>query len=121
MYYRLQKDIPTLLHLVCFCYGVAAMHSETQEIPQELVPFSATNLAELRQQLVESRQQIYAETQRNLANTPAEKFEVTKQENFLNLRLKTIQGKNFAGEFVEEEGNLVYASVFAKSEYALSV
>ncbi|MEM7714775.1 MAG: DUF6569 family protein [Cyanobacteria bacterium P01_A01_bin.68] len=109
------------MSLVCFCYGVAAMHFETNEIPQQITPFSATNLAELRQQLFESRQQIYAEVQSNLANTPLEKFEVTKQEKFLNLRLKTIQGNNFAGEFVEEDGNLVYASVFAKSDYVLSV
>ncbi len=72
-------------------------------------------LAELRQQLVESRQQMYAQVQSNLANTPLEKFEVSKQEKFLNLRLKTIEGNNFAGEFVEEEGNLVYAWVFALS------
>ena len=109
------------MSLVCFCYGVAAMHFEKHELPQQIVPFPATNLAELRQQLVESRQQMYALVQSNLANTPAEQFEVTKQEKFLNLQLKTIEGNNFAGEFVEEEGNLVYASVFAKSEYALSV
>lgn len=109
------------MSLVCFCYGVAAMHFEKDDIPQQVTPFTATNLAELRQQLVESRQQMYAEVQSNLANTPSEKFEVTKEEKFFNLRLKTIQGNNFAGEFVEEEGNLVYASVFAKSKYALSV
>ena len=108
------------MSLVCFCYGVAAMHLETNEIPQQITPFSATNLAELRQQLVESRQQIYAEVQSNLANTPLEKFEVTKEEKFLDLQLKTEEGTNFAGEFVEEQGNLVYASVFAKSEYVLS-
>ena len=108
------------MSLVCFCYGVAAMHFETNEIPQPITPFSAMNLAELRQQLVESRQQIYAEVQSNLANTPLEKFEVTKEEKFLDLQLKTVEGTNFAGEFVEEQGNLVYASVFAKSEYVLS-
>jgi len=108
------------MSLVCFCYGVAAMHFETNEIPQLITPFSATNLAELRQQLVESRQQIYAEVQSSLANTQLEKFEVTKQEKFLDLQLKTVEGTNFAGEFVEEQGNLVYASVFAKSEYVLS-
>ncbi len=109
------------MSLVCFCYGVAAMHLEKQQVAQQIAPFSATNLAELRQQLVESRQQMYAQVQSNLANTPPEKFEVIKQEKFLNLQLRTIEGNNFAGEFVKEEGNLVYASVFAKSEYALSV
>ncbi|AFY58757.1 hypothetical protein Riv7116_6421 [Rivularia sp. PCC 7116] len=109
------------MSLVCFCYGVAAMYFDKDGTSQDIIPFSATNLAELRQQLIESRQQMYAEVQSNLAKTPPEQFEVTKQEKFLNLRLKTIEGNNFAGEFVEEDGNLVYASVFAKSEYALSV
>ncbi|BAY85821.1 hypothetical protein NIES267_53230 [Calothrix parasitica NIES-267] len=109
------------MSLVCFCYGVAAMHFEKDDTSQQITPFSASNLAELRQQLVESRQQMYAEVQSNLANTPPEKFEVTKQEKFLDLQLKTLEGTNFAGEFVEEDGNLVYASVFAKSEYVLSV
>jgi hypothetical protein len=108
------------MSLVCFCYGVAAMHLETREIPQQIVPFYAKNLAELRQRLVESRQQMYAEVQSNLANTPSEQFEVTKVEKFLSLQLKTINGNNFAGEFVEEEGKLVYASMFAKLEYSLS-
>ncbi|MEM9923785.1 MAG: DUF6569 family protein [Cyanobacteria bacterium P01_D01_bin.50] len=108
------------MSLVCFCYGVAAMHFEKQELPQQIVPFSATNLLELRQQLVESRQQLYAQIQTTLTNTPPENFEVTKEEKFLNLQLKTIHGHNFVGEFVEEEGKLVYASVFAKSDYVLS-
>lgn len=108
------------MSLICFCYGVAAMYFEKDETPQQITPFPAKNLADLRQQLVESRQQMYAEVQNNLANTPSENFEVTKEEKFLDLRLKTIQGNNFAGEFVEEDGNLVYASVFAKSEYALN-
>ncbi|MDY6897741.1 MAG: hypothetical protein SWZ49_06620, partial [Cyanobacteriota bacterium] len=108
------------MSLICFCYGVAAMHFEKDEISQQMTPFTANNLAELRQQLVESRQQMYAEVQSNLANTPLEKFEITKKEKFLDLQLKTVEGTNFAGQFVEENGNLVYASVFAKSEYALS-
>ncbi|MEL6457719.1 MAG: DUF6569 family protein [Cyanobacteria bacterium J06621_15] len=108
------------MSLVCFCYGVSAMYFEKDEVSEQITPFNAKNLAELRQQLVESRQKMYAEVENNLANTPSEKFEVIKQEKFLDLRLKTIQGNNFAGEFVEEEGNLVYASVFTKSDYALS-
>lgn len=47
-----------------------------------------------------------------------QQFEVTRYEKFLNLELKTINGNNFAAEFVEEEEKLVYASVFDKSEYA---
>ncbi|MCJ8283066.1 MAG: hypothetical protein MJK14_25500 [Rivularia sp. ALOHA_DT_140] len=109
------------MSLVCFCYGVSAMYFEKDEAPQQIAPFDAKDLAELRQQLVESRQQMYAEVQNNLANTPSENFEITKEEKFLDLRLKTIQGNNFAGEFVEEERNLVYASVFAKSDYVLSL
>ncbi|MBV6626752.1 MAG: hypothetical protein KI793_28075 [Rivularia sp. (in: Bacteria)] len=60
--------------LVCFCYGVAAMHFDKDGTFGENIPFSATNLADLRQQLVESRQQMYAEVQNNLASTPTEKL-----------------------------------------------
>jgi hypothetical protein len=101
--------------LICFCYGVAAMKTEKRQ--QDLLPFSATNLLELRQQLNQSREEFQAEVQSYLAKTPRDKFQITEEERFLNLRLKTVNGNNFAGQFVEEEGDLVYASLFAKVEY----
>jgi hypothetical protein len=52
-----------------------------------------------------------------LARTPREQFQVKEEERFMSLRLQTVTGKNFAGQFVEEEGRLVYASLFARSRY----
>jgi hypothetical protein len=104
--------------LVCFCYGVAAMSEEKDvEVKKPLVPFSASNLKELREQLHQSRLQRQEQVRNWLAQTPAEQFEIEEEERFLSLRLHTVTGKNFAGQFVEEEDRLVYASLFAKPEY----
>jgi hypothetical protein len=104
--------------LVCFCYGVAAMNEEKDiEVRKPLIPFSASNLKELREQLYQSRLQRQEQVRNWLAQTPAEQFELKEEERFLSLRLQTVTGKNFAGQFVEEEGRLVYASLFAKPGY----
>ncbi len=104
--------------LVCFCYGVAAMYGEKDiEVKKPVVPFSASNLKELREQLNQSRCDRQEQVRNWLAQTPAEQFELKEEERFLSLRLQTVTGKNFAGQFVEEEGRLVYASLFAKPRY----
>ena len=104
--------------LVCFCYGVAAMNEEKDiEVRKPLVRFSASNLKELREQLHHSRLQRQEQVRNWLAQTPAEMFKLKEEERFLSLRLQTVTGKNFAGQFVEEEGRLVYASLFAKPGY----
>ncbi len=104
--------------LVCFCYGVAAMYQEKDlEVNKPLVPFSASNLKELREQLNQSRLERQEQVRNWLAQTPAEQFAIEEEERFLSLRLQTLTGKNFAGQFVEEEGRLLYASLFAKPGY----
>jgi hypothetical protein len=104
--------------LVCFCYGVAAMYQEKDlEVNKPLVPFSASNLKELREQLNQSRLERQEQVRNWLAQTPAEQFGIEEEERFLSLRLQTLTGKNFAGQFVEEEGRLLYASLFAKPGY----
>ncbi|MGK7877336.1 MAG: DUF6569 family protein [Xenococcaceae cyanobacterium] len=105
--------------LVCFCYGVAAMYEEqhTKEVSQPPVAFCASNLGELREQLLASRMKRQEQVGNWLAQTPGEKLKTREEERFLNLCLKTVTGNNFAGQFVEEEGKLVYASLFAKPEY----
>lgn len=104
--------------LVCFCYGVAAMyHEKDVEVKQPLVPFSTSNLQELREQLNQSRLERQEQVRNWLAQTPAEQFGIEEEERFLSLRLQTVTGKNFAGQFVEEEGRLLYASLFAKPGY----
>ncbi|PSB03863.1 hypothetical protein C7B64_06520 [Merismopedia glauca CCAP 1448/3] len=105
--------------LVCFSYGVAAMQAEmrspVKSAPVE--PFIAQNLQELRQQLSASRSAWEKEVQQNLTKIPPEKFDVTKEEKFLNLNLQTLNGSYFAGQIVQEVQQLVYASIFAKSSY----
>jgi hypothetical protein len=104
--------------LVCFCYGVAAMYQEKDlEVNKPLVPFSASNLKELREQLNQSRLERQEQVRNWLAQTPAEQFGIEEEERFLSLRLQTVTGKNFAGQYVEEEGRLLYASLFAKPGY----
>ncbi|NEP36497.1 MULTISPECIES: DUF6569 family protein [unclassified Moorena] len=105
--------------LVCFCYGVGAMVEEhhTKEESQPTLALCASNLRELRDQLLASRVKWQQQVSNWLAQTPPEKFTTKEEERFLNLRLETVIGKNFAGQFVEEEGRLVYGSVFGKPEY----
>lgn len=105
--------------LVCFCYGATAMYEEQKAEESETppLPFAASNLQEVRSLLHESRLALQEQVRNHLAQTPAEKFQIKEEERFLNLRLSTVTGKNFAGQFVEEEGRLVYASLFAKPGY----
>ncbi len=103
--------------LVCFCYGVAAMHEEKDFEVKPLIDFTASNLKELRSQLQQSRLRHQEQVRNWLAEIPVEQFEVQEEERFLELRLQTVIGNNFVGQFVEEEGRLVYASMFAKPGY----
>ncbi|HAZ48786.1 MAG TPA: hypothetical protein DDW76_09700 [Cyanobacteria bacterium UBA11369] len=109
--------------LVCFCYGTAAMYLEQKAGSlgeQSPVTFAASSLLQLRSQLQESRHRLQSKVTSQLANTPAEQFNVQEEERFCELRLKTALGNNFAGQFVEEKGRVVYASIFAKPEYLFS-
>lgn len=104
--------------LVCFCYGVGAMYQEKDGNANKLLPpFWASNLQELREQLNQSRLERQEQVRNWLAETPAEQFAINEEERFLTLRLHTVTGNNFAGQFVEEEGRLMYASLFAKPAY----
>ena len=131
--------------IVCFCYGVAEMQAEyIQDAHQARrnrkkndttntgdagegtathipivtpEPFLATTVAELREQLRISRQQRQEEVRNWLAGTPAQDFTLQEEERYLSLRLHTVGGHHFAGQLVEEEGRLLYASLFAKPEY----
>lgn len=103
--------------LVCFCYGVAAMHRE-RAIDLKATsptPFKAKNLKELREQLQQSRIEKHKQVINWLAQIPPERFVLVEEEKFLDLQLKTLIGSNLAGQFVEEKGDLIYASLFAKN------
>ena len=102
--------------LVCFCYGVAALQWERQatlSVP-ERAPLGGRTLGELRAALERSRRDVEDEVRGWLAATPPERFEPREEERFLGLRLHTVSGANFAGQYVEEAGRLVYASLFAR-------
>lgn len=103
--------------LVCFCYGVAAMHEEKNLDVKPLPRLDASNLKELREQLQQSRAQRQEQVRNWLSETPAEQFEIKEEERFIKLKLQTVIGHNFAGQFVEESGRLVYGSLFAKPGY----
>jgi hypothetical protein len=108
--------------LVCFCYGVAAMQMEERSGPlPPPEPFPAQSLLELRRQVAALRKDRQQRMLDLLARTPAERFQRREEERYLDLRLYTIEGKNFAGQHVEQDGEVVYASLFARSAYLPSV
>jgi hypothetical protein len=104
--------------LVCFCYGTTAMYEE-KRLDQKIepVPFQANNLTELRAELQNSREQLQKQLLTSLSKLPEESFNINEEERFLSLNLKTAEGKNFVGQFVEDEGQLVYTSIFARKNY----
>lgn len=109
--------------LVCFCYGTAAMYVEQKhqkswdKIEENQLAFAVNNLSELRQSLQELRSERSQEIKNSLAAIPAQNFQVSEEERFCDFRLKTAISQNFAGQFVEDSGQLVYASLFAKPDF----
>ncbi|MGL5065922.1 MAG: ARPP-1 family domain-containing protein [Microcoleus sp.] len=105
--------------LVCFCYGVAAMTSESQasNLEKSFRPFAANSLLALRDKLHQSRLQFQEKVSTSLAKTPKQSFKVKEEECFLDLTLKTCTSHQFAGQFVVQKQQLVYLSLFAKPEY----
>lgn len=105
--------------LVCFCYGTAALEVERGQLPAEAAPepLPAGNLRELRGQLELARQRRGDRVRAALARMPVERLKRAEQERYLNLRLYTVSGENFAGQYVEEEGRLVYASLSSRTKW----
>jgi hypothetical protein len=103
--------------LVCFCYGVAAMELEGRAGDLPVLPFAAGSLRELRAQLFASRQARVLRIQEWLSRTPADPLDRREEEGYLGLRLYTAAGKRFVGQFVEDAGRLVYASLTARAGY----
>lgn len=104
--------------LVCFCYGTAAMHLDQKSADDsEPIPFAASSLQQLRDALYQSRREVHEQLLHQLRETPVQQFELQEEERFLSLRLVTALGQQFAGQFVEEEGQLVYASLCARPEH----
>ncbi|HKB40564.1 MAG TPA: DUF6569 family protein [Gemmataceae bacterium] len=99
--------------LACFCYGTAALETERGRLPAEAnpEPLPGRDLHELRAQLELIRQRRLDRVRANLARLPAEDFEREEQERYLRMRLYTVGGDNFVGQYVEDDGRLIYASL----------
>ena len=105
--------------LVCFCYGAAAMYVEMKSGKEQETSdrFSAIDLGELREELKESRREVMEDVQTMMEKTPKESFDRQEEERLLSMRLDTVTGKNFAGQIVEDDDRLVYASIAARYGY----
>ncbi|SFJ75521.1 ARPP-1 family domain-containing protein [Thermoflavimicrobium dichotomicum] len=114
--------------LVCFCYGVAAMWEERINGGNEAgppSPFEAKNLTELRAELENARSEYEQKLLTKLSSAKLGNYEVKEEDTYLNFRLKTLIGTNFAGQFVEEvepvgrifhshqQKRIIYASIFS--------
>lgn len=108
--------------LVCFCYGPAAMQIETASRyrARKSPALMADSLPALRQALVDRRQRALLELRAAIAATPKERFKRTQEETYADLHLSTVTGKNFAGQLVERNHELIYASISARPQYALA-
>jgi len=105
--------------LACFSYGVPAMYLERVKAWKEPSepPLKGRSPSELKRELAARRDEFAARVRGVIASTPAEKFKLTEEERYLELRLKTAVGKHFAGQYVEEGGRLVYASITGSAEF----
>ena len=109
--------------LVRFCYGVAAMEIERRNSASETttaLPFHGKDLEDVRRQLMESRKATTQRLMESLRTMKPEQFEIEEEERFLELRLSTVTSRNFTGQIVQEGGDLVYASIFARQQYLLA-
>ena len=103
--------------LVCFCYGAAALELQKPDAPKpQPVPFQAASLTDLRRKLSELREIRLNRVRQWLAATPVEQFRQQEEERYLELKLTTALGVNFAGQYVEDNGELVYLSLAARPQ-----
>lgn len=112
--------------LVCFCYGVAAMEMETvggapQVKPGRARPFDAADLNQLREKLVESRWERQLRLREpaayGLKNGRSPRFNSVEELRCGRMRLSTVASDNFAGQVVEADGKLLYASITAREAW----
>ena len=101
--------------LVCFCYGVAAWEQEQRDAGRngQAEPLGAGSLDELRQRLAQGRDEVRERVRRMVEAVSRDRLERQEEERFLGLRLYTALGDRLAGQYVEEDGRLVYASLAA--------
>jgi hypothetical protein len=109
--------------LVCFCYGVAVLEAEqhSAQATAPAQPLCARDLPGLRRELAELRARRQQHVLDVLARTPAGCFDRREEDRYLDLRLYTALGEHYAGQYVEQDGRVVYASLFARAHWLPSV
>jgi hypothetical protein len=104
--------------LICFCYGVEAMARERREarVMNER-PFTARDLASLRDQVETRRAEADAELARTLAKIPRQPFTSVEEERLLDLKLSTLSNDHFSGQLVKRGDTTIYASITARPDW----
>ena len=74
-------------------------HSDRQDA-EFYALLALANGAQLQQSRLKTQNKIY----NTLNQTPAESFALREEEKYLSLRLMTVEGQNFAGQFIEDQG-----------------
>ena len=92
--------------LTAFCYGSAAL-TGGEVVRQPAL--TASTLKGLRQQLELRREE--RDQQLLVALSQRERLQLKSEESYGELQLHTGEGKDFAGQLVERQGQLIYASV----------
>jgi ARG and Rhodanese-Phosphatase-superfamily-associated Protein domain len=104
--------------LICFCYGVEAMareRGESRAVGER--PFTARDLASLRDEVETRRAEADAELARSLAEVPRQPFTSTEEERLLDLKLTTVSNDHFSGQLVKRDDTTIYASIAARPEW----
>jgi hypothetical protein len=107
--------------LVCFCYGPPAWARERATPARTPAPLAGDSLAALTTALAADRAGAAEQVSAWLAATPAEEWDGEETERLRDLRLHTVEGRNFAGQFVEDGQGVVYASLFARPDYVAAL
>ncbi|MFI5910849.1 ARPP-1 family domain-containing protein [Dactylosporangium sp. NPDC051541] len=97
--------------LVCFAYGPAAWFSAAPERAE--APLRAGSVDGLRAELAGRRRDRADEVRGWLAAAPWPPGELVEEEQYLGLRLSTVDSGTVAGQVVTDGERLVYASLFA--------
>ena len=89
--------------LLRLCDGAAGEEKEEMvlRLQTDPIPFPADSIGDIRSQLSRSRRERLERMLGQLEGLSREKFSDAEAERYLNMRLKTLVGKNYAGQYVE--------------------
>jgi hypothetical protein len=113
----------TWMPLVCFCYGSEALyHERIASTPSgtglpERPALVGSDLPSLKAALAADRRALAEHLGSLVARAPRERLELTVEETYLDMTLKTAESGSFVGQLVEREGELLYLSLFATSKW----